>query len=303
MSSRYSTRTVAAVGGVSLLVGLAVSQLWGGGEDPLAQRIAALETAVAAADPGEALSGLATRIGTLETAVADAAPGQALSAIGEKIAALETAVAKAGESGPGTAALDSRLAALGAEIAAVRADIAALAAAPASGAASAAPEAPAAPDNAEAYGAGETIGVGDAQVFVSRATPDAVGLVVVGSGPVSIEAGGAASLGGCSVSYHGADGHKALLGVDCGDAPAPSGGATLEPGPKDVALAVGETLLLGEHRVFVSRISEGAVHVVVPGQGPLTIPLGAVVDLSQGCSVGYVGSGGLQAVLKPDCDG
>jgi outer membrane murein-binding lipoprotein Lpp len=108
-------------------------------------------------------------------------------------------------------------------------------------------------------------------------------------------------------------------------APAPEAGAEAEAAAEDAAepaeespadrlaaeigedglvLQVGQTGMVQEQGVFLSRISENAAHLVLVGDGRATAEMnGSPVELDNGCTVDFAGAAEGKAYLSVTCGG
>ncbi|MEM7497056.1 MAG: hypothetical protein AAF371_03570 [Pseudomonadota bacterium] len=167
---------------------------------------------------------------------------------------------------------------------------------------------------------GETAGLGDSRVFLSRVAGEKVHLRVAGAGDLVLGPGSAVGRvsADCAIALAGIDGRNASFRSNCategaagdagGSADASSGsnasGAgdlVASAGPDEVVIRIGETQSVGEASVFFSRRDGDDVVLFVKGEGPVTVGPGAGNASIGGCSVSLVGIDGGQAVLKPDC--
>ncbi|OWU74753.1 hypothetical protein ATO3_09090 [Marinibacterium profundimaris] len=155
---------------------------------------------------------------------------------------------------------------------------------------------------------GESAQLGETRIFLSRVSEAGAHLRIRGQDPVTAGIDGAAADvgGGCAVALAGLVGRKAYLTTACADEAAGTGVAQGElPEPVDMALAVGQTGLFGDMRVFLSRLDGGAAHLrifTLTGMSEeATVGTRQPHVMANGCGVALKGLDGRVAHLHAAC--
>ncbi len=186
-------------------------------------------------------------------------------------------------------------------------------------------------DEGLVLGAGETGTVGEQRMFLSRLSADAAHVFLVGRGQATVgSTDSPTDLGnGCTASLAGIVDRRAYFAVECESASADVGTLTETPGTPETAetaetpetsgtaettetaaadpeaeltLAVGETGLLRGQRVFLSRLSADAAHVLLVGRGPAAVGSSTgPTDIGNGCTARLVGIADRRASFAVEC--
>ncbi|MEM9781265.1 MAG: hypothetical protein AAF899_02210 [Pseudomonadota bacterium] len=258
----------------------------------------------------------------------------------DDLAAIDTRIADLGEAMERRAeALEARMAALGTAPTAPAAAPAVAAAPPAVSTSTAAqqevaalpatrddaPPPEAMTDGALALAFGHSAMAGETRVFLSRRAGNDVVLALPGgrmvrAGPDA----GTADLGdGCTLALSGIADRMAYLAHDCATAamapaaaslrtvPAPVAELSSDPetlreriGENGVALGFGESAMLGEQRVVLSRMDGRDAVLRLAGGGDLRIgPDAGALDLGDGCTAILEGTADRRAYISTFCDG
>lgn len=309
-SSRFLPLVIAGI------VGLFVGWLFGPDVDDVE------ETVVARVDQLDAkVSELAAPIGAVQGAVqsvderttAIATQVQAIGNPGEALTALSAKVdAASAATGEGKAATDG----LVAKIDALQAKLDAMAAAPAAGGGAADALASQIGNTGAVLLAGQTAIFGEKRLTVASVGAGNASLGAEGAPPADVAVGASTDLGdGCSVALAGVAGSAAYLaptGCSTGGQPAeaaaaapvappaeapaaapapaepaaaPAEAATAANGSEGQPIAIGQSALFGDKRIFLSRIAaeENTAFVFTQGTGRVPVKTDAAADLGDGC--------------------
>lgn len=163
---------------------------------------------------------------------------------------------------------------------------------------------------AEVEGVKGEVGAVSGQVEESTAIVSAVsaGLGMIGE-KLNDMRGEIAALSAGHQAHHGSGGAATGSGTEgAAVAPEPDPGPSLaeqlaeELGEGGIILSVGQTAIVQEARVFLSKIAEGNVLVSVEGE---RLPVGqdaGSLTLDNGCTLSLVGVADRKAFIRPTCD-
>ena len=220
-------------------------------------------------DPDEKV---AQRLGALETQITEMqAPDEAIAGLEASLKKLgqgsETVAADVAKLAPALAAMDEKVGSLGTEIGAVKTEVAAVS-------------------------TGLTAGLSEMKTAMAAST-DQIAAITDKVATLSTTAPETAE----TIASTDADAATPAAAIET-----PADKMAKLVGEDGLILSIGQTGLVGDQKVFLSRLADGQAHVVLVGSGKATIgPYSGPVSLSGDCSLEFVGIEQRKAYLKPAC--